>query len=76
MDVQARRASAGKFHTANCTDKLVRLQIQRGDLACCLDQLLSDAGEGRAYFKLFRQFKMYDDPDLNPYLYGAAGARS
>ena len=39
------------------------------DLALCLDQLLTDAARGMAYFKVYRQFKMYNDPDLNPYLY-------
>ena len=25
---------------------------------------------GRAYFKVYRQFKMYNDPALNPAIYG------
>jgi hypothetical protein len=33
---------------------------------------LADARAGRAFFKVYRQFKMYNDPSLNPYLYGKA----
>ena len=61
---------AGAEHIAKCADKLQRLIIQRQDLGACFDQLLADAQQGRAYFKVYRQFKMYNDPTLNPYLYG------
>jgi hypothetical protein len=43
-------------------------QQQRADLAGCLDALLADAAAGRAYFKVYRQFKMYNDPRFNPVL--------
>jgi hypothetical protein len=52
--------------------KLARLEAQRGDLARCLDTLLARAAEGRAFWRIYRQFKMYNDPTLNPYLYGGA----
>ncbi|MES2901971.1 MAG: DUF4254 domain-containing protein [Pseudomonadota bacterium] len=69
MREQTRRADADAAHIEACAAKLKRLQTQRHDLACCLDQLLRDARLGRAYFKVYRQFKMYNDPTLNPYLY-------
>ena len=69
MREQTRRTDAGPDHVESCSAKLRRLATQRGDLASCLDQLLSDAGVGLAYFKVYRQFKMYNDPTLNPYLY-------
>jgi hypothetical protein len=47
------------------------LQAQRVQ-AGCLDRLLCQAHAGQAYFKVYRQFKMYNDPALNPYLYGQA----
>jgi len=28
------------------------------------------AAEGRAFWRVYRQFKMYNDATLNPYLYG------
>src|SRR5690606_25923893 len=33
---------------------------------------LADAARGAAWFKVYRQFKMYNDPQLNPELYAAA----
>lgn len=74
MRAQSRRVEAGAGHVAACAAKLERLLAQRHDLACCLDRLLAEAASGRAYFKVYRQFKMYNDPALNPWLYGAAPA--
>jgi hypothetical protein len=72
MRAQARRHEAGADHMHACACKLERLVTQRQDLMSCLDTLLLDAREGRAFFKIYRQFKMYNDPSLNPYLYGQA----
>lgn len=70
MRRQTERDDAGADHIARCREKLERLIMQRRDLGACLDQLLADAAAGRAWFKIYRQFKMYNDPTLNPYLYG------
>ena len=43
---------------------------EMSDVDRVLDELLTDALAGRAYFKVYSQFKMYNDPTLNPYLYG------
>ena len=72
MREQTRRADAGAAHIEACRAKLQRLAVQRDDLAGCLDRLLDEARDGLAYFKVYRQFKMYNDASLNPYLYGAA----
>jgi hypothetical protein len=72
MRAQAQRADADEDHVRACTGKLERLLTQRQDLMSCLDLLLTEARAGRAYFKLCRQFKMYNDPALNPYLNGQA----
>jgi hypothetical protein len=71
MRLQTERAGATSEHVAACRAKLARLVEQRGDLARCLDDLLGECAAGRARFKVYRQFKMYNDPALNPYLYGA-----
>lgn len=55
---------------AECAQKLVILREQRGDLARCLGELIDDTIAGRRRFKLYRQFKAYNDPRLNPALYG------
>lgn len=72
MRQQTRRNDASAAHIDACCGKLHRLVMQRRDLACCLDQLLTEAQLGIAYFKVYRQFKMYNDPTLNPYLYDSA----
>jgi Protein of unknown function (DUF4254) len=48
--------------------KLARLLEQRQDLANCFDALVDECTQGRAYFKVYRQFKMYNDASLNPAL--------
>ncbi len=68
MRQQTERTDAGSAHVAASRVKLQRLLEQRDDLAACLDALLADARAGRAYFKVYRQFKMYNDPDFNPAL--------
>lgn len=72
MRLQTERSEAGHAHVQACSARLQRLIAQRHDLAACLDQLLREARAGQAYFKVYRQFKMYNDPALNPYLYGQA----
>ncbi len=68
MGAQTRRSDVDDAHRAASTVKLERLRQQRADLAGCFDALLTDARAGRAYFKVYRQFKMYNDPRLNPAL--------
>ena len=43
---------------------------QRVDLTTAIDQLLDDIAAGRKYMKVYRQMKMYNDPETNPVLYG------
>jgi hypothetical protein len=69
MREQTGRSDASAEHIDVCRNKLERLTMQREDLIACLDNLLEETAEGRAYFKVYRQFKMYNDPTLNPYLY-------
>ncbi len=68
MRQQTQRTDVDPAHRAASIVKLERLLQQRQDLADCLDALLQDAAAGRAYFKVYRQFKMYNDPRFNPQL--------
>jgi hypothetical protein len=68
MREQTARPDVDALHRSASSAKLQRLVEQRGDLARCLDELLADAQAGRAYFKVYRQFKMYNDERLNPAL--------
>ena len=69
MRAQTLRGDATPEHIAACAGKLARLSLQREDLARCLDTLLARAAQGRAFWRIYRQFKMYNDPALNPWLY-------
>jgi len=68
MCAQTLRQDVDEAHRAASRVKLERLLQQRQDLADCLDALLHDAAAGGAYFKVYRQFKMYNDPRFNPEL--------
>ena len=69
MRAQTVRTDADAVHLATCAEKLARLNDQRRDLADCLDALLADCAAGHARYKIYRQYKMYNDPTLNPQLY-------
>ena len=69
MGLQTQRTDASAAHIATCTQKVARLAEQRNDLAQCLAELLADCAASRAHYKVYRQFKMYNDATLNPYLY-------
>lgn len=75
MRAQTLRGDVDADHLASSQVKLERLQQQRADLGSCLEELLADALAGRAYFKVYRQFKMYNDPRFNPALVAEAKAR-
>jgi hypothetical protein len=68
MRAQTWRSDVAAAHVAASQVKLDRLVQQRADLGDCFDALVADARAGRAYFKVYRQFKMYNDPDFNPAL--------
>jgi len=70
MRLQTVRKDVDQAHVDACAQKLSRLTEQRADLAGCLDRLLAEAARGESYFKVYRQFKMYNDPKLNPAVYG------
>ncbi|MBR6947498.1 MAG: DUF4254 domain-containing protein [Muribaculaceae bacterium] len=70
MREQTERADADAAHIAKCQAKLDVLLEQRVDLTTAIDQLLDDIAAGRKYMKVYRQMKMYNDPETNPVLYG------
>jgi hypothetical protein len=68
MRAQTERTDVDDEHRRSSHGKLERLLQQRADLGACLDALLADCAAGRAHFKVYRQFKMYNDPRFNPAL--------
>jgi Protein of unknown function (DUF4254) len=63
------RESATEGHRHRNAERLGLLKEQRGDLAECLDVLWAQVLQGTRRFKLYRQMKMYNDPELNPAVY-------
>jgi hypothetical protein len=63
------RESATEEHRLRNVERLALLEEQRGDLAECLDVLWAEVLGGTRRFKLYRQMKMYNDPELNPAVY-------
>jgi hypothetical protein len=69
MGIQTRREDVSELHIQTCSKKLEILKNQRNDLCVCFDELFYDCSQGLRYFKQYKQFKMYNDPNLNPQLY-------
>ena len=69
MKEQVERKDASAEHKATCQKKLDVLLEQRKDLSTAIDQLIEDIEAGRKYMKVYKQMKMYNDPDTNPVLY-------
>jgi hypothetical protein len=69
MSIQTQRKEASDDHKSICTEKLKILTVQRNDLCVCLEELFHDCINGLRHFKQYKQFKMYNDPTLNPQIY-------
>lgn len=70
MRQETERTDTTPEHRAKCAAKLDILLLQEKDLSAAIDQLLADIEAGRKYMKVYKQMKMYNDPALNPVLYG------
>jgi hypothetical protein len=66
MREEADRSGAQEAHRQLCRQRLEVLEQQRDDLAACLDALSIDLAAGNKRFQRYRQFKMYNDPEMNP----------
>jgi hypothetical protein len=71
LEEQAARDDVDPSHRAKVDQRLERCGEQLGDLANSLAELLHDVFSGNKVLKVYRQFKMYNDPAMNPYLYRA-----
>ena len=70
MEEQAGRADADEAHVARPRPGW---RSSASSTATCrvVCELLDDLFAGRKRLKVYRQFKMYNDPTMNPYLYAA-----
>jgi hypothetical protein len=70
MQEEVNRKDAEEMHHAAVMAKLNVLLEQKTDLSNAIDRLLTDIESGKKYMKVYKQMKMYNDPSLNPVLYG------
>ncbi len=71
MREQAERTDRPEEFRAQCNARLEVMREQRDDLAAELTKLVGDIAAGRVVPKVYRQFKMYNDPQ-----YRAGGGSS
>jgi len=69
MEQEVKRTDVSKEHIQKCQEKLDILLQQEIDLSTSIEQLLQDFAAGRKKMKVYKQMKMYNDPNLNPVLY-------
>jgi len=62
MREQVGRADADAAHRARCADRLAVLEVQRDDLTVELADIWERVRAGTYRPKVYRQFKMYNDP--------------
>ena len=70
MQQETERTDTTPEHRTQCETKLNVLQEQQKDLSAAIDRLIADIEAGQKYMKVYKQMKMYNDPSLNPVLYG------
>ncbi len=71
LEEQLERTDVTREHLDSVERKIAVCLVQHEDLSTALAELLGDIFAGRKRHRTYRQFKMYNDPALNPYLYRA-----
>lgn len=69
MALQTERLDVSEEHRKTCSAKLETIHQQLQQLTLCLEQLLDEIQAKNRTFRIYHQFKMYNDPTLNPELY-------
>jgi hypothetical protein len=69
MSLQTVRQDASHEHKEQCIKKLAVIEQQLNQLTRCLEELLQEVQAKTRTFRVYHQFKMYNDPTLNPQLY-------
>lgn len=69
MEQETKREDVDQAHKEACQKKLDVLKEQHKDLSTAIEELIEDIEAGRKYMKVYKQMKMYNDPNLNPILY-------
>lgn len=72
MQLQVTRQEVDDNHRLMCDKKLQTIQTQHAQLTTCLQNLIDEIIRKTRTFRIYHQFKMYNDPTLNPELYRKA----
>ncbi len=70
LDEQLSRQEVDLQHLEKVNMRLAVCRLQQMDLGKSLSELLADIYACAKRHRTYRQMKMYNDPTLNPYLYG------
>ncbi len=73
---QIDRKDAPSGHIERNRQRLAVLAEQQTDLVACFDRVWSQILARALRFKVYRQLKMYNDPDLNPAIYSAPSPKT
>jgi hypothetical protein len=66
---QLDRLDVDQSHRESVERKIAVCRLQLDELSTALQQLVDAIFAGQKRHRTYRQFKMYNDPTLNPYLY-------
>lgn len=66
MQIQVERPDATAEHKQACAQKVAVLRDQRNDLVNEITDLMEAVLTGKKALKVYRQFKMYNDPAYRP----------
>jgi hypothetical protein len=69
LEEQLERADIDQEHFQKVQQRLAICRVQQSELATCLAELWEAITRGELRHRTYRQFKMYNDPTMNPYLY-------
>lgn len=70
MQQEVDRTNSSANHLTQCRTKLAILLEQKVDLTSSITELIEAIAKGEKRMKVYKQMKMYNDPALNPVLYG------
>ncbi len=73
---QSGRSGIDAEQTSKVTERIELCRRQHADLSISLQQLMDDLSSGRKAHRTYRQMKMYNDPTLNPAIYGDNPAKT
>ncbi len=73
---QLERLEVTEAHRQTVHQKLAICLLQQDELTLSLQQLIDAIFSGQKRHRTYRQLKMYNDPNLNPYLYRDPVARA